>query len=111
MDTLTPRELLHNSFYNHHMDTPPSIIDTRTILMQGSICKQVLVQWLGSPPDGVSWEGLTVFQECYHEFHLEDKMTFDGGNNDKTPKAPGPILETSVQTGTPMPVCQLFILR
>jgi len=44
-----------------------------------------LVQWIGSPADEASWEDVSHFQACYPEFHLEDKVAFDGERNDTSP--------------------------
>lgn len=39
----------------------------------------VLVQWFGLSPDDASWE---AWSEIAATYHLEDKVTFQGGGND-----------------------------
>lgn len=48
------------------------------------------MQWIGSPADEASWEDMASFQDCYPDFHLEDKVNFDGERNDTSPLVEGP---------------------
>lgn len=51
----------------------------------------MLVQWIDSPVDEASWEEVASFQACYPDFHLEDKVSFDGEINDTSPSVAVPI--------------------
>ena len=43
---------------------------------------EVLVKWKNMPPCENSWESLSKMTESCPEFHLEDKVNFEGGGVD-----------------------------
>ncbi|GJU42162.1 hypothetical protein Tco_1195119 [Tanacetum coccineum] len=43
--------------------------------------RQVLVKWSGRPPEEVTREWLSEFQEAYPFYHLEDKVIYEGEKN------------------------------
>ena len=45
---------------------------------------EVLVQWQGLSPDDTSWENWSQLQQAYH---LEDKVIFQGAQDDKGEEA------------------------
>lgn len=46
---------------------------------------EVLIQWRGLPPLEATWEPYELLKHQFLEFHLEDKVSFVGGSNDRPP--------------------------
>jgi len=44
---------------------------------------KVLVQWKGLPSSEASWESVESILQHFLDFHLEDKVSLDGGGNDR----------------------------
>ncbi|GKC33991.1 hypothetical protein Tco_1046375 [Tanacetum coccineum] len=65
----------------HLVEQPLAICDSRVVLHQGLSARQVLVQWMGSSPEEVTWEWLFEFQEAYPSYYLEDKVISEGQEN------------------------------
>ena len=85
-----PQDLPLESFHNQPVDEPEAILDRRTLLRNGASHTQLLVQWRNTPVEEASWEDLSTFTTCYPDFHLEDKVMFEGGGNDTTQMDIGP---------------------
>ncbi|PNX60540.1 hypothetical protein L195_g051983, partial [Trifolium pratense] len=81
-DNVAACDLPLESFDNQPVDQPRAILDRRTQLVHGQPREQLLVHWVGCPIDEASWEDLENFLTCYPDFHLEDKVSFAGGEND-----------------------------
>ncbi|KAL9432564.1 hypothetical protein AB3S75_027572 [Citrus x aurantiifolia] len=52
------------------------------MLQQGKLVPQVLVQWTDSSPENATWENFGTFCQQYPAFNLEDKVSFQEGEND-----------------------------
>nr|GMD37773.1 Transposon Ty3-G Gag-Pol polyprotein [Ipomoea batatas] len=50
----------------------------REVLRNGRIESQFLVQWSSEPHENSTWVPTENLRKLYPEFHLEDKVTFDG---------------------------------
>nr|GEX74556.1 Ty3/gypsy retrotransposon protein [Tanacetum cinerariifolium] len=66
-------EELHN---DQPLEQPLAVCDARMVLRSGVPAQQVLVQWMGGPPEKATWEWLSDFQAAYPTFNLEDKVVF-----------------------------------
>ncbi|KAL8091541.1 hypothetical protein AgCh_033970 [Apium graveolens] len=91
------------SFNNQPLSLPIVVCATRHILQQGKVVRQVLVQWSDSSPENATWESFAEFCQTYPDFHLEDKVVFEGITNDTT--LPGPD-STLKEVGPPMRVSE-----
>jgi len=81
-DNVSACDLPLESFDNQPIDQPGAILDRRTQLVHGQPREQLLVHWVGCPIDEASWEDSDNFCTCFPDFHLEDKVSFAGGEND-----------------------------
>ncbi|GJT02810.1 ty3-gypsy retrotransposon protein [Tanacetum coccineum] len=68
-------------YEGHPVEQPLAICDSRVVLHQGRLTRQVLVQWTGSSPKKATWEYLSEFQEAYPSYHLEDNVISEGEKN------------------------------
>ncbi|GJR90373.1 ty3-gypsy retrotransposon protein [Tanacetum coccineum] len=64
------------------VDQPLSVCGSRFVLRDGSLVKQVLVQWAGRSPEDATWEYLSDFRAAYPAYDLEDKVISEEGRND-----------------------------
>ncbi|KAK8919251.1 hypothetical protein KSP39_PZI022114 [Platanthera zijinensis] len=48
-------------------------------------CPELLVKWKDLPAEHNTWVDLLEFRELYPDYHLEDKLAFDGEGNVKPP--------------------------
>ncbi|KAH9726475.1 hypothetical protein KPL70_008268 [Citrus sinensis] len=81
----TPQEispLPEYSIDNHPLTLPAVIYATRIVFQQGKLVPQVLVQWTDGAPENATWENFRVFCQQYPAFNLEDKFSFQEGEND-----------------------------
>ncbi|KAH9774757.1 hypothetical protein KPL71_006192 [Citrus sinensis] len=81
----TPQEispLPEYSIDNHPLTLPAAICATRIVFQQGKLVPQVLVQWTDGAPENATWEHFGVFCQQYPAFNLEDKVSFQEGEND-----------------------------
>lgn len=62
----------------HPILKPVAICSQREVLRNGRIESQFLVQWSGEPHENSTWVPTEDLRKLYPEFHLEDKVTFDG---------------------------------
>ncbi|GJW86965.1 ty3-gypsy retrotransposon protein [Tanacetum coccineum] len=75
----------------HPVEQPLAVCANRMVLRNGIPTQQVLVQWNVRSPEEASWEWLSEFQYAYPTYHLEDKVTFKGGENvTNDPEGKGP---------------------
>ena len=72
-------ELPQSVVDNQPVSTPLAILVHKTIPSKSGPKHLVLVQWKGLHPDETSWEEWTAFQAIHH---LEDKVLFEGREND-----------------------------
>nr|KYP45931.1 hypothetical protein KK1_032491 [Cajanus cajan] len=75
-------DLLASSFDNKPIKLPVAICASRTVLNHGITQKQVLVQWEGHTPEEATWEPFSEFCSADPALHLEDKVNFEGEEND-----------------------------
>jgi len=80
-----PTETHGNSPTITHM----AILDSKIVNSTIPLVKFILVQWKEFTPEDNTWE---VWNELQLNYHLEDKVTFPGSNNDSSP---GPNEETN----------------
>ncbi|KAH9679078.1 hypothetical protein KPL71_025968 [Citrus sinensis] len=81
----TPQEispLLEYSIDNHPLTLPAAICATRIVFQQGKLVPQVLVQWTDGALENATWENFGAFCQQYPAFNLEDKVSFQEGEND-----------------------------
>ena len=78
---------------SHPIDLPLAICASRSILRNGHIIQQILVQWTGCPLEDAAWEDFSEFCKLYPSYHLEDKVNFEAGGNDTLPISLEPIAE------------------
>ncbi|KAL9419741.1 hypothetical protein AB3S75_037496 [Citrus x aurantiifolia] len=69
----------HHSLPSTSVDSQPlylpaAVCAIRTVLKQGTRCRQILVQWQASSPEDSTWEEFETFCKLYPDFHLEDKL-------------------------------------
>ena len=57
---------------------------TWTVFSHGVPLRQVLIQWEGGTLEEATWEPFDELCRAYPTFHLEDKVIFEGGENDTT---------------------------
>ncbi|KAH9649714.1 hypothetical protein KPL70_026087 [Citrus sinensis] len=69
---------------NQLLYLPAAVCAIRTVLKQGTRCRQILVQWQASSPEDSTWEEFDTFCKLYPDFHLEDKVNFEAGGDDTT---------------------------
>ncbi|KAH9775894.1 hypothetical protein KPL71_006537 [Citrus sinensis] len=69
---------------NQPLYLPAAVCAIRTVLKQGTRCRQILVQWQASSPEDSTWEEFDTFCKLYPDFHLEDKVDFEAGGDDTT---------------------------
>ncbi|GKC83586.1 ty3-gypsy retrotransposon protein [Tanacetum coccineum] len=43
--------------------------------------RQIMVQWVGGSPEEATWEWLSMFQNAYPRYNLEDKVVFEEREN------------------------------
>ncbi|KAI3694717.1 hypothetical protein L1987_77686 [Smallanthus sonchifolius] len=70
---------------------PNSIIDHRWIKEAGQLTLELLVSWLHRPLEEATWEHYDLLRDQFLSFHLEDKVFYRAGSNDKVPAAATPI--------------------
>ena len=58
-----------------------AILNSRVVTVDGLTKRQLLIQWSGLSMEESSWEDITVLQEIFPHFNLEDQVYFDGGGN------------------------------
>ena len=68
---------------NHPVITPLTILSMRWEGPKDALCLQVLVQWAGLHVGDTSWEDWVFLKEDYH---LKDKVVFDGSGSDRPSK-------------------------
>lgn len=88
-------ELPPDSVENHPVVTPLTILDSRTVTVDGLPQQQVLVQWTGLPPEETSWEN---WKELHKLYNLEDKVGFEGVDIDANTRNEG-VTNTSNTNG------------
>ncbi|GJX59141.1 ty3-gypsy retrotransposon protein [Tanacetum coccineum] len=64
------------------VDQPLSVCGSRFVLRDGSLVKQVLVQWAGRSPEDATWEYFSDFRAAYPAYDLEYKVISEEGRND-----------------------------
>ncbi|GJW20953.1 ty3-gypsy retrotransposon protein [Tanacetum coccineum] len=64
------------------VEQPLTVCGSRFVLRDGSLVKQVLVQWAGRSPEDATWEYLSDFRAAYPAYDLEDKVISEEGRND-----------------------------
>ena len=70
---------------SHPIDLLLAICASRSILRNGHIIRQILVQWIGCPLEDAAWEDFSEFCKLYPSYHLEDKVNFEAGGHDTLP--------------------------
>lgn len=78
-----PLPLSGKDMENHLVITPLTILSMRWEGPKDALCLQVLVQWAGLHVDYTSWEDWVFLKEDYH---LKDKVVFDGSGSDRPSK-------------------------
>ncbi|XP_057792974.1 uncharacterized protein LOC131009575 [Salvia miltiorrhiza] len=85
------------------MPIPLAICGEREVITSAGPQQQVLVQWAGEPPECSTWESNERVQRSFPNFNLEDKVIFEGGENDTTtgsvPGEPNISNEGAAQSG------------
>ncbi|GJS47703.1 ty3-gypsy retrotransposon protein [Tanacetum coccineum] len=84
-DTERVAELPKEFQEGHPMEQPVAVCDSRMVLHNGKLTRQVLVQWAGRSPEEATWEWLSDFQTIYPTYNLEDKVISEEEGN-VTPK-------------------------
>ena len=79
-----PHSLPSISMHNQPLYLPAAVCAIRTVLKQGKQCRLVLVQWQDNSLENSTWEEFETFCKLYPNFHLEDKVSFEDGENDTT---------------------------
>ncbi|GJR58993.1 ty3-gypsy retrotransposon protein [Tanacetum coccineum] len=64
------------------VEQPLAVCGSRFVSRDGSLLKQVLVQWAGRWPEDATWEYLSDFQATWPAYDLEDKVISEEGGND-----------------------------
>lgn len=78
------------------IDKPLLICDVRMQLRDDALEPQVLVQWKGQHPKNATWEWKDDFQRAYPDFHLEDKVNFQGMENVRLDEHGASVLRDNV---------------
>nr|GEZ30334.1 hypothetical protein [Tanacetum cinerariifolium] len=56
------------------MEQPLAVCASRVVLRNEAPTRQILVQWLGNPPEEVTWEWLSEFEDTYPSHHIEGNV-------------------------------------
>nr|GFA92027.1 Ty3/gypsy retrotransposon protein [Tanacetum cinerariifolium] len=72
-------EILGESDEGFMVEQPLALCGSQFVLRDGSLIKQVLVQWTRRSPEDVTWEYLSDFQAAYPAYDLEDKVISNEG--------------------------------
>ncbi|KAL3642925.1 hypothetical protein CASFOL_013740 [Castilleja foliolosa] len=64
------------------VSVPSRVHGRRTCLEQGKMIEQVLIEWSEGGKLDATWEPVENIHKFFLDFHLEDKVVFDGGGND-----------------------------
>ncbi|GJS40579.1 reverse transcriptase [Tanacetum coccineum] len=63
------------------MEQPLAVCASRVVLRNEAPTRQILVQWLGSPPEEATWEWLSEFEATYPSHHIEGNVISEGEEN------------------------------
>ncbi|MCI24955.1 hypothetical protein A2U01_0046142, partial [Trifolium medium] len=64
---------------------PGALLDSRIIMKGNTPIPQVLIHWEGMDKADTTWEDQEEFKLAHPNFHLEDKVTFNGGSIARDP--------------------------
>ncbi|KAL4589173.1 hypothetical protein LXL04_002077 [Taraxacum kok-saghyz] len=65
---------------------PDSVLDHRWVTEAGQPVLELLVAWRHRPREEATWETYDLLAEQFPAFHLEDKVFYRGGSNDRNLK-------------------------
>ncbi|GKF52068.1 ty3-gypsy retrotransposon protein, partial [Tanacetum coccineum] len=60
---------------------PLAACAVREVLQNEEHVRQIMVQWVGGSPEEATWEWLSMFQNAYPRYNLEDKVVFEEREN------------------------------
>ncbi|GJZ52543.1 ty3-gypsy retrotransposon protein [Tanacetum coccineum] len=63
------------------MEQPLAVCASRVVLRNEAPTRQILVQWLGIPPEEATWEWLSEFEATYPSHHIEGNVISEGEEN------------------------------
>lgn len=71
---------------------PEAVLNVRQHPTKGMESTEVLILWKGLPESEATWEPCSHIMSVFPTFHLENKVTFNGGGIVMDPAAPRPII-------------------
>nr|GEW34557.1 hypothetical protein [Tanacetum cinerariifolium] len=72
-----PKEVLEGQ----PMEQPLAVCASCVVLRNGAPTRQILVQWLGSPPEEATWEWVSKFEATYPSHHIEGNVISEEEEN------------------------------
>nr|GEX96232.1 hypothetical protein [Tanacetum cinerariifolium] len=74
----------------HVVNDLPDVVESGAMLIPDTVCgsrvnggrREVLIAWKGMPVTEATWESFDEMGQQFLDFHLEDKVSFQGGGDD-----------------------------